>query len=362
MVSNKGLIYKSIPVGWPKEGENLVIEDRPFDLDNATPPSGGAIVRVHYFSFDPYQRGRMRDPKIKAYTPAFQVGEPLSNRAVVTIVKSDTPKFQSGDIVVSEGRCTCEEYSFWAKDAVEGAAKLDNPYKLDPKIFIGALGMPGLTAYASFYEIGQPKKGETIFISAASGAVGQLVGQLAKHEGLKVIGSVGDDKKLEFITKDLGFDGGFNYKTETPINALKRLASDGVDIYYDNVGGAQLEAAITFMNNFGRIVACGAISQYNLKPDELYPIRNTMLIVGKRIRMQGFIVTDPNMRAYSEEHQKNVQKWTADGSFKAQMSVTKGIENAASGFIGMLEGKNFGKAVLEIAPLEQVSPAASSHL
>jgi len=131
--------------------------------------------------------------------------------------------------------------------------KLENPYKLDPAMFIGALGMPGLTAYSSFYEIGQPKKGEIIFVSSASGAVGQLVGQLAKHEGLTVIGSVGDDRKLEFITKDLGFDGGFNYKKEKPAEALKRLAPDGIHIYYENVGGEQLEAAINAMKDHGRI-------------------------------------------------------------------------------------------------------------
>jgi NADPH-dependent curcumin reductase CurA len=152
--------------------------------------------------------------------------------------------------------------------------------------------MPGLTAYSSFYEIGAPKKGETIFISAASGAVGQLVGQLAKHEGLKVIGSVGDDKKLDFITKDLNFDAGFNYKKESASEALKRLAPNGIDIYYENVGGEQLEAAIAKMNDFGRIIACGMISQYNNTPDQAYGVRNLMMVVAKRLKMQGFIVGD----------------------------------------------------------------------
>ena len=146
-----------------------------------------------------------------------------------------------------------EEYSAIPAEALKYLEKLDNPYNLDPAIYVGALGMPGLTAYSSFYEIGQPKKGETIFISAASGAVGQLVGQLAKHEGLTVIGSVGSDEKLSFIEKELGFDGGFNYKKEKPADALKRLAPKGIDIYYENVGGEQLEAAIDAMSDFGRI-------------------------------------------------------------------------------------------------------------
>ena len=362
MVSNKGIIFKQIPTGFPKIGQDLTVEDRPFDLDNTAAPSGGILVRVHYISFDPYQRGRMRDAKIKSYSPPFTLGEPITNRAVVTVVKSETDKFKAGDVVITEAQCGAEEYSLLDKDAVAAATKLNNPYNIDPKHFIGALGMPGLTAYSSFYEIGGPKKGETIFISSASGAVGQLVGQLAKHEGLKVIGSVGDDKKLDFILKELNFDGGFNYKKEKAADALGRLAPDGLDIYYENVGGEQLEAAIDAMKPFGRIVACGMISQYNLQPDERYAIRNLISVVGKRLKMQGFIVGDPNMRAYSQEHQKNVQKWIADGSFKATTSLTKGIDDGPAGLLGMLEGKNFGKAILEIAPLEQVSVADLSRL
>lgn len=152
------------------------------------------------------------------------------------------------------GTLPTEEYSSISGEVANNLVrKLDNPYKLDPKLFVGALGMPGLTAYSSFYAIGEPKRGETIFISAASGAVGQLVGQLAKHEGLKVVGSVGNDEKLSFIKKELNFDEGFNYKKEKPSDALKRLAPKGIDIYFENVGGEHLDAAIAAMNNYGRI-------------------------------------------------------------------------------------------------------------
>lgn len=213
--------------------------------------------------------------------------------------------------------------------------------------------MPGLTAYSSFYEIGKPVKGETIFISSASGAVGQLVGQLAKHEGLKVIGSVGSDDKLDYIIKDLKFDGGFNYKTEKAADALKRLAPDGIDIYYENVGGEQLEAAISAMKDFGRIVACGMISEYNKTEAERYPIKNLMNIVAKRLTFKGFIVGDANMGPlHAKARDENVSKWLADGSFKATLSVTEGIDNSPEGLIGMLQGKNFGKAVLKIADAE----------
>ncbi|KAF2174897.1 NAD(P)-binding protein [Zopfia rhizophila CBS 207.26] len=352
MAQNKGLIFKKVPTGWPVPGQDLAIEDRPFDLDT-NPPEGGITVKNYYASFDPYQRGRMRSSEIKSYSPPFELGKPITNRTISKVIKSNTPKFASGDVVISSDVSPIEEYSILGKDYVEKARKFENPYNLDPKIFLGALGMPGLTAWSSFYEIGEPKKGETIFISAASGAVGQLVGQLAKHEGLKVIGSVGDDKKLEFIIKELGFDGGFNYKKEKPAEALSRLAPQGLDIYYENVGGEQLEAAINHMNPFGRIIACGMISQYNLKPEELYPIRNLMQIVARRLKLQGFIVGDANMGPrYAKDHQEKLQKWISEGTFKAQQSVTVGIDNAVEGFLGMLKGDNFGKAVLQIADLE----------
>lgn len=233
MVQNKGLIYRDHPTGWPEVGKHIVVENRDFDVDQA-PPSGGFTAKVNYVSFDPYQRGRMRKPETKSYAGPFEIGQPVTNTAIVTIIKSDISKFKDGDVVRVPISNT-EEYSAIPKGLAEQSIKLPNQYNLDPKLFLGALGMPGLTAYSSFYEIGEPKKGETIFISAASGAVGQIVGQLAKHEGLTVIGSVGDDKKLDFILKDLKFDGGFNYKKEKPSEALKRLAPDGIDIYYENV-------------------------------------------------------------------------------------------------------------------------------
>jgi NADPH-dependent curcumin reductase CurA len=350
MVQNKGLIYKAHPTGFPEVGKHIAVEAREFDVNQAPPP-GGATVKVNYVSFDPYQRGRMRAPEIKSYAPPFDLNKPVTNSAIVTVIKSDNPKFQPGQVLYSP-RTWTEEYTAWTKEEADEAQVLDNKYSLDPKLFLGALGMPGLTAYSSFYEIGQPKKGETIFISAASGAVGQLVGQLAKHEGLRVIGSVGDDKKLDFILKDLGFDAGFNYKKEDPSDALKRLAPDGIDIYYENVGGEHLEAAITSLKNWGRIVACGMISQYNKPPAEQYPIRNLMSVVAKRLTMRGFIVFDPDFGPkYHKQHQENVQKWIHEGSFKAEQSVTVGIDKSPEGLLGLFEGKNFGKAVLEVAKL-----------
>lgn len=252
-MQNKSLIFKKIPDGTPKAGEHLAIEDRPLDT-NAAPPDNGLILQNLYFSFDPYQRGRMRDVRVESYSPAYPLDEPIKNSSIAKVLKSANKKFNEGDLITRYMSGDFQEYSILhADDLGDDVWKLDNPFDLDPVYFLGPLGMPGLTAYSSFYEIAQPKKGETIFISAASGAVGSLVGQLAKRDGLTVIGSVGDNAKLEYITKDLGFDGGFNYKEEAPMEALKRLAPDGIDIYFENVGGAHLEAALVSLKLFGRI-------------------------------------------------------------------------------------------------------------
>lgn len=261
MVQNKGLIFKNPPSGWPEAGKDLAIESREFDLEQA-PPENGITTKNFYVSFDPYQRGRMRAPEKESYSPPFTLGQPITNSAVAKVLKSNTEKFKPGDLIT--GFLPTEEYSAVNGEIVQARVQhLENPYKLDPKLFIGALGMPGLTAYSSLYKIGEPKKGETIFVSAASGAVGQIVGQLAKHEGLTVIGSVGSDEKLDFITKELGFDGGWNYKKEKTGEALEKLAPKGIDIYYDNVGGEQLDAAIQAMTNHGRISKCRLSSLSN---------------------------------------------------------------------------------------------------
>jgi len=347
MVSNRGVIFKAVPQGEPIPGKDLVVEARDFDPEQS-PPAGGITTKNLYASFDPYMRGRMREPEKKSYSPPYSLGEPITSQSVLKVIKSDSPDFQPGDLVT--GLAPIEEWSVFSKTAIAGLKKIDNKYKLEVFEFIGALGMPGLTAYSSFYDIGKPVKGETIFISAASGAVGQIVGQLAKREGLTVVGSVGSDEKLDFITKELNFDGGFNYKKEAPGDALKRLAPNGIDIYYENVGGVQLEAAINSLNDHGRIIACGMVSEYSKADSEKYPIKNLMQIVAKRLTIRGFIVGDKNMGpVYVKERNENVSKWLHEGSIKSKSSITEGIENAPQGFVGMLQGRNFGKAVLKIA-------------
>ncbi|KAJ5819201.1 hypothetical protein N7474_004792 [Penicillium riverlandense] len=343
MTSNKALIFKKIPEGYPVAGEHLTIEPAAYDANVAT-PADGVVLQLLYTSFDPYMRGRMRAPEVKSYAEPFYLNEPVNSRSIAKVARSNNAKFPEGEVVI--GVLPIQEYVALGGKHLGAISKLENPLGIeDIRVFLGALGMPGLTAYSSLYEIGKPKKGETIFVSAASGAVGQLVGQLAKHEGLRVIGSVGSDEKLDFITKELGFDGGFNYKKEKPAAALARLAPQGIDIYYENVGGEHLEAALNAINNFGRVVVCGMISQYNSAP---YPITNIANVLTKRLDMRGFIVGDANMGPlYAKEHQEKVQKWIKDGSFKALTHETVGIDNASEGLIGLFYGKNFGKAVLK---------------
>ncbi|KAL4799138.1 hypothetical protein BDV19DRAFT_327099 [Aspergillus venezuelensis] len=344
MASNKALIFKKIPEGYPVPGEHLALEPAAYDA-NAPAPKDGVFLQSLYTSFDPYMRGRMRSAEIKSYAPPFYIDKPIESATIAKVLRSNNGSFKEGDLIL--GRLPIQEYIAVEADELSSRIRpLDNPLGIeDVRVFLSALGMPGLTAYSSLYEIGQPKKGETIFISAASGAVGQLVGQLCKHEGLKVIGSVGSDEKLDYILKDLGFDGGFNYKKEKPGDALARLAPNGIDIYYENVGGEHLEAALNALNNFGRVVVCGMISQYNSAP---YPIKNISYVLTKRLTMRGFIVGDAGMGdKYTKKHQENVQKWIKDGSFKNLIHETVGIDNAAEGLVGIFYGKNLGKAVLK---------------
>lgn len=255
MAPNKTLIFKKVPSGLPVAGEHLTVEDRPIDLDGA--PKGGLVIKIIYASFDPYLRGRMRDAKIKSYSPAFEEDGPVVNDTIGKVVKSNNSDFKEDDLVIAF--LPIAEYASVTDIAQQRVRKVNNPHGLDLGLFLGPLGMPGLTAWSGLHQIGKPQKGETIFVSSAAGAVGQLVGQVAKHEGLTVIGSVGSDEKLDFITKELGFDSGFNYKKEKPNDALARLAPDGIDIYYENVGGDHLEAALAHMNVGGRIPVCGMV-------------------------------------------------------------------------------------------------------
>ncbi|KAL6855598.1 putative secondary metabolism biosynthetic enzyme [Amphichorda felina] len=345
MAPNKAFVFKKIPTGMPVPGEHLAVEDRPIDID--TPPKGGLVLEILYASFDPYLRGKMRDPSIQSYSPAFHIGDGITNSVIATVLKSDTPHIPEGETVVAY--VPIAQYARVQDLKSAMVRKVENPYGLDLALFLGPLGMPGLTAWSGLHRIGKPKEGETIFISSAAGAVGQVVGQVAKREGLTVIGSVGSDEKLDFITKELGFDSGFNYKKETPAAALERLAPNGIDIYFENVGGDHLEAALDKMKQGGRIPVCGMISDYNTPREEQKGVRNLIRLIVSNITMEGFLVALPTFGpAYFQDHQEKMQKWLHEGSVKSKLHITDGIDQAAEGFVGLLQGKNFGKAVLKV--------------
>ncbi|KAF7557170.1 hypothetical protein G7Z17_g957 [Cylindrodendrum hubeiense] len=346
MTANKTLIYKKVPTGLPVPGEHLTVEDRPIDLEQAA-PEGGLVVEIIYASFDPYLRGKMRDPTIKSYSPAFELDGPIVSGSVSKVIKTDSPDFKEDDLIVAY--IPVAEYARISKEALATVQKINNPHNLELGLFLGPLGMPGLTAWSGLHRIGQPQKGETIFISSAAGAVGQVVGQIAKREGLTVIGSVGSDEKLEYIIKELGFDAGFNYKKESPKDALPRLAPEGIDIYFENVGGDHLEAALANFKVGGRMPVCGMIDIYNTPYAQQKGTKNLTQLIAKQITMQGFLVGNPKFGpAYYKEHQENMQKWLVEGSVKAKLHVTEGIDNAAEGFVDLLVGRNFGKAILKI--------------
>ncbi|KAF8935729.1 hypothetical protein BGZ47_009797 [Haplosporangium gracile] len=274
----------------------------------------------------------------------------MNGYGVAEVIESKNADFPKGTLV--SGTTGWEQYSVIPEAFAKQLRVLPKDARTSKKIplsaWVGVLGMPGFTAYSSLKIIGQPKAGETIFVSAAAGAVGQLVGQMAKKLGLRVVGSAGSDDKVDYLLKELKFDAAFNYKKNgTILENLKRAAPEGIDIYFENVGGETLEAALECMNTHGRIIVCGMISQYNTtKP---YGIRNLGHIVAKRIVMQGFIASD--FVGESETFAKDVGSWLTNREIIYREDVAEGIEASPEAFIGMLKGKNFGKQVVKLADL-----------
>ena len=301
------------------------------------PGDGQALVRNAYLSVDPYMRGRMREAK--SYVPPFPVGQVMDGGAVGQVVASNTPDLAEGDWVNTQ--------LGWREHAlVEGGGVL----KVDPDVApvstaLGVLGMPGFTAWVGLTEFGRPKEGETLFVSGAAGAVGSTVGQLAKLRGLRVVGSAGSDEKAELLTGELGFDAALNYKTDDLDEALREHCPDGIDIYFDNVGGDHLEAALNRMNVWGRIPLCGAISGYNEETPPPGP-RNFLAVLPKRLTIRGFIILDHFDRY--RDFQAEVGPLVGDGKIAYRETVVEGIENMPDAFLGLLEGQNTGKMLVKV--------------
>jgi hypothetical protein len=282
-------------------------------------------------------RGRMYDRE--SYVPPFALGEPLQGGAVGQVEVSNDPSLKPGDLV--------ESMYGWRDGYVAPAGALTKlpAENLPPQAYLGVLGIPGFTAYSAFFRIGEPKPGETVFVSGGAGAVGAAVCQIAAIKGCKVVASAGSDEKLAWL-KSVGVEAGINYKT-TPnlVKALREAAPDGVDIYFDNVGGDHLEAALEVARPFARFIECGMISTYNDTTPTPGP-RNMFLIVGKRIKMQGFIVIDfMDMR---QQFLTDMTQWVKEGRIKWEETIENGIENAPKAFLNLFTGANTGKMLVKL--------------
>ncbi len=323
----------SRPSGWPS-AENFELAE----VGLGDPAPGQVLVRVTHSSVEPYMRGRMND--VKSYVPPFAVGKPLEGGAVGFVVASGDASLPVGTWVHS--MLGWREYALAPAKAF---TKIDTALA-PPSAYLGVLGVPGLTAWVGLTLIADLKAGETIFISSAAGAVGSIAGQLAKQKGATVIGSAGGPQKVKFLTETLGFDAAFDHVGGDIERKLREAAPNGIDVYFDNVGGEQLEAAISALNPFGRVAACGMISAYNqAQPGP----RNMIMIVGKRLTLKGFIVSDSLNRF--GEFVAEIAPLLRAGKIVAQESFVDGIENAPQAFIDMLRGgKYIGKVVVRTAP------------
>lgn len=321
------------PVGFPADAD--------FELATVTLPDPGAgelLVRNLWMSVDPYMRGRMNDAK--SYTPPFALGEAMQGGAIGRVELSNNPQFKVGDhvqhglgwreYVISDGR---------------GLATVDISLA-SPEAYLSVLGGTGFTAYVGLLDLGEPRAGETVFVSAAAGAVGSIVGQIAKIKGCRAVGSAGSDEKVALLTGELGFDAAFNYKTSDLEDALTRTCPDGIDVYFENVGGDHLQAALNHMNPFGRIPACGMISQYNNSTPAPGP-NNLGTIVRQRLTIRGFILSDHAARRPA--FLADMSQWLREGKVKSEETVVHGIENAAGAFMGLLRGENTGKMLVRLA-------------
>ena len=312
-----------------------------FELVEITIPQierGQILVRNAFISVDPYMRGRMGERE--TYIAPFELGNPLDGGCVGQVIESLSDKFQEGDYVL--GNKGWRE--FFVTDG-EGLVTID-PDVAPIQNYLGILGMPGFTAYVGLLDIGKPKKGDTVFVSTAAGAVGSLVCQIAKIKGCRVVGSTGSDEKIAWLQNEAGIDEAFNYKeTDNLFEELHKHCPDGIDIYFDSVGGTLLEAAIECMNKHGRIVLCGMISIYNATRPPRAP-RNLIMAISKRLTLQGFIVYDHNDRLPPFHH--DMERWLKEGQIHWKETIVHGIENAPKAFLALFAGESFGKMLVKL--------------
>ncbi|EFE95124.1 NADP-dependent oxidoreductase [Serratia odorifera] len=335
---NRRIVLASRPHGEPTP-DNLRLET----VEIPQPAEGQVLLRTVYLSLDPYMRGRMSDAP--SYASPVEVGEVMVAGAVSRVVSSKHADFAVGDWVL--GATGWQDYALTdGKDVRNLGARLSHPSRM-----LGVLGMPGFTAYMGLLDIGQPQTGETVVVAAASGAVGSVVGQVAKLKGCRVVGIAGGAEKCRYVREELGFDDCIDHRADDFADRLAKACHQGIDVYYENVGGAVFDAVMPLLNAKARIPVCGIIAQYNATglpdgPDRLPMLQ--ALILRKRIRMQGFIIFDDYAPRYGEFLQQ-MAPWVEQGKIKFREDIVDGLENAPQAFIGLLKGKNFGKLVIRVA-------------
>jgi NADPH-dependent curcumin reductase CurA len=329
---SRQIVLAARPEGWPTAGNFAMAE---VDL----PGLGEGQVRVRnlFMSVDPYMRGRMND--VKSYVPPFQVGEPLEGQAIGTVTETRSPDLAEGDLVM--------HMLGWRDEAVLDARRAQRAEPLpgmSPSAYLGVLGGTSLTAYAGMLDIAGLKQGDAVFVSGAAGAVGSIAGQIAKLKGASlVVGSAGSDEKVRWL-REIGFDAAFNYKAGPVYRQLREAAPDGIDVYFDNVGGEQLEAALSVLRLHGRVAVCGAIANYN-ETEPAGP-RNFGLVITKRLTLRGFLVFDHNDRL--PDMLADITGWLRDGKLQYAETVVDGLENAPDAFLSLLRGGNTGKMVVRL--------------
>lgn len=331
---NKSINLKQRPVGTPTLADFDFIE-----LENNLNVSEGEILlESKYISVDPYLRGRMSDAK--SYVPPFNVGEPISSGIVAEVIETKNDKFKKGDFV--SGLLQWKEKQI---STGEGLQKIDKS-KAPLSAYLGIVGMTGLTAFLGLHEIGKPKKGETLVVSGAAGAVGSVVGQIGKILGLNVIGIAGTDEKIDMLKSEFGFDHGINYKTTDDMKAaIEEAAPKGVDIYFDNVGGPISDAVLFNINQFARIIICGAISVYN-KTEIPMAVAVQPFLVKNSALMQGFIVS--NYADKFPQAMKQLSTWLGEDKLNYKETIVEGFENTPQAFLDMMDGKNKGKMIVKV--------------
>ena len=328
---NRQIVLRSRPVGMPKPDD--------FDLVESPlpgPKDGEILSRTIYLSLDPYMRGRISGAK--SYAQSVELGQVIVGATVGEVLESKHPGLTRGDIVMG--------YDGWRSHAVAKGAAVR---KLDPKqapvsTALGVLGMPGMTAYVGLLDIGQPKPGETVVVSAASGAVGSAVGQIAKIKGARAVGIAGSQDKCDYVVRELGFDNCVNYKKGDLLASLKDACPSGIDVYFENVGGDVLRAVVQLLNMNARIPLCGLISEYNAT--ESVPGPNLRPLLFNRALVKGFMVSDH--LDCLPDFLKDCGGWLREGRLKHREDIVTGLEKAPEAFIGLLQGKNFGKLLVRV--------------